>query len=415
MSTRSTPVAVQTAVPVPTPAPSKTPLASSGGSSDAASSSDSIAQAKKAQNVKRSPSAIDVDRSASPGRIKTIRNSFRVLKNLTPKQMDDFMNSYIIYGLDWENEAQMVATLGPDYQSAVHDCLVSYYSVLNHLCALGEVEKMYIPPVMNIRAGILDNQLLYEESVARELGLKPGNKVLDLGCGRGRVAAHMSKYTGAHVTGLNLDADQLSSARAFAAKRNLPLEFVQQDFNVLPLPLASDSFDAFYQIQALSLCKNLPATFKEIYRVLKPGAKVSLLDWVSLPAYDQANPEHAELMRRIKPLIGAVGTPTVEKLHQALEDAGFRVLQSGNASIDADGLQAPLIERADGYFRRLQALVMALVKVHVLPAHFKTLMKRLTKDGEAFVKADRMRLITTSYHILAEKPLDEEKPKVFQS
>ncbi|KAF5388620.1 hypothetical protein D9757_004835 [Collybiopsis confluens] len=409
MATRSAPVPAQ-APALPPPAKVSASPASHG-SSDAASSSDSIAQVKQAQKVQSTPSSVEVDRSASPGRITTIRNSFRVLKNLTPKQMDDFMKSYIIYDLDWANEAQMIDTLGPDYQSAVHDCLVSYYSVLNHLCALGEVEKMYIPPVMSIRAGILDNQLLYEESVARELGLKFGDKVLDLGCGRGRVAAHMSKYTGARVTGLNIDADQLSSARAFAAKRNLPLEFIQQDFNALPLALESQSFDAFYQIQALSLCKDLPATFKEIHRVLKPGAKISLLDWVSLPAYDPANSEHAELMRRIKPLIGAVGTPTVDKLHQALEKAGFRVLQSGNASVDADGLQAPLIERADGYFRRLQALVMALVKIHVLPAHFKTLMKRLTKDGEAFVKADRMRLITTSYHILAEKPLDE-KPMV---
>ncbi|KAJ3865140.1 S-adenosyl-methionine-sterol-C-methyltransferase [Lentinula novae-zelandiae] len=401
MSTRSSPVAIQTAIPVPAPSKASA-TAPSRSSSDRTDSSDSIAETKQKTVKVKGTSSVDVDRSASTGRLKTMRNSYRVLKNLTPKQMDDFMNSYVIYGLDWENEAQMITTLGPDYPTAVHDCLVSYYSVLNHLCALGEVEKMYIPPVMNTHAGILDNQLLYEEFVAREIELKSGDHVLDLGCGRGRVAAHMSKYTGAHVTGLNLDADQLASARTFAAKRKLPLEFIQQDFNVLPLKLETESFDAFYQIQALSLCKDLPATFREIYRVLKPGAKLSLLDWVSLPAYDPGNSEHAELMRRIKPLIGAVGTPTAEKFHTALEEAGFHVLKSDNASID--GLQAPLIERADGYFRRLQSLVLALVKLRVLPPHFKTLMLRLTQDGQAFIQADRMRLITTSYHILAEKP-----------
>ncbi|KAF9078051.1 S-adenosyl-L-methionine-dependent methyltransferase [Rhodocollybia butyracea] len=393
MSARSSPMSVQPGVLV-----SAAPAIHSN-SSDSASSSDSISQAK---NAPKTIQPVDLDRSASPGRIKTIRNSYRVLKHLTPKQLQDFMNSYVIYGLDWENEAQMIATLGPDYSTVVHDCLISYYSVLNHLCALGEVEKMYIPPVMNTRASILDNQLLYEEFVAREIGLKSGDRVLDLGCGRGRVAAHMSKYTGARVTGLNIDADQLASARSFAAKRRLPLEFIQQDFNVLPLKLESSSFDAFYQIQALSLCKDLPATFREIYRVMKPGAKLSLLDWVSLPAYDPENSEHAELMRRVKPLIGAVGTPTVEKLHSALQDAGFHVVKSNNQSID--GLQAPLIERADGYFRRLQSLVLALVKLHILPPHFKPLMLRLTQDGQAFIQADRMRLITTSYHILAEKP-----------
>lgn len=317
--------------------------------------------------------------------------------------MDDFVKSYVIYGLDWEDEAKMIAELGPDYPTVVHNCLVSYYSVLNHLCALGEVEKMYIPPVMNTRVGILDNQLLYEEFVAREIELKAGDRVLDLGCGRGRIAAHMSKYADVHVTGLNIDADQLASARAFASKRKLPLEFIQQDFNILPLNLESESFDAFYQIHALSLCKDLPATFREIYRVLKPGAKFSSLDLVTLPGYDSGNPEHAEVMRRLKIIVGAVGTPTAEKFQAALEEAGFRVLKSHNASID--GLQTPLIRRAENYFRRLRSLVLMLVKLHILPQHFKTLLLRLTQDGEAFGQADRMGLTTASYHVLAEKPL----------
>lgn len=34
--------------------------------------------------------------------------------------------------------------------------------VLNHLCALGEVEKMYIPPAMDLKLGIFGNQLLWE-------------------------------------------------------------------------------------------------------------------------------------------------------------------------------------------------------------------------------------------------------------
>merc|ERR1719220_2182373 len=31
--------------------------------------------------------------------------------------------------------------------------------VINHLCALGQVEKMYIPPVMDQKLGIFDNQV----------------------------------------------------------------------------------------------------------------------------------------------------------------------------------------------------------------------------------------------------------------
>ncbi|KAL4936816.1 hypothetical protein BDV06DRAFT_85338 [Aspergillus oleicola] len=346
----------------------------------------------------------DLRNSASPKRWRTFWKSFRYLQNLTPKQVDDFMASYVIYNLDWSDEKAMVQTLGPDYQSKVGDCLQAYYGVLNHLCALGDVEKMYIPPFMSAKATVRENQLLYEESIAQDIGLKKGDKVLDLGCGRGRVAAHMAQYSGATVTGLNIDPNQVAQAKKFNASLGFDNNaFIEQDFNSLPLRFENDSFDAFYQIQALSLCKDLGALFREIYRVVKPGSRISLLDWVSLPGYDSSNAEHAELMRRVKPLIGAVGTPTPEILETALAEAGFTVLRSDNASVG--DLQAPLIDKVDLYFRSMRQVILGLVKTHVLPKHFKTLINRLCLDGQAFVKMDKMRLVTTSYRIIAQKPL----------
>lgn len=91
-----------------------------------------------------------LDKSASPKRWKSFWASFRYLANLTPKEVDDFMASYVIYNLDWSNEQQMQGVLGPDYQEKVGDCLKSYYGVLNHLCALGDVEKMVSEPVPNL-------------------------------------------------------------------------------------------------------------------------------------------------------------------------------------------------------------------------------------------------------------------------
>lgn len=74
-----------------------------------------------------------VDRSASTKRRKTFWKSFKYLRDLTPQQVNDFMASYVIYNLDWNNEAEMVQALGLDYQQKVGDCLRSYYGVINHL------------------------------------------------------------------------------------------------------------------------------------------------------------------------------------------------------------------------------------------------------------------------------------------
>lgn len=342
-------------------------------------------------------------------RVETALRSFRILKGLTQAQVDSFMSSYVIYDLDWADEKAMIETLGPDYQHKVGQCLADYYSVMNHLCAIGEVEKMYIPPVMDLDGGIITNQVLYEESVAEELRLPPNARVLDLGCGRGRVAAHMTKMSGARVTGLNIDADQIASAIAFNKQRKFSNSFIRADFNDLPLPLPDAEFDGFYQIQAFSLVKDIPKLCAELYRVLKPGARLSLLEWASLDAYDPEEPHHQKLMRAIKPMIGAVGTPTPQSMIVALESAGFRLVRHNNASID--GLQAPLIEKADGYFRTTRMAILGLVRIGLLPVHFRTLFNRLTQDCDAFVEADRARLITTSYHWVAEKPRDGLRTK----
>ncbi|KAK0257931.1 hypothetical protein B0A54_06992 [Friedmanniomyces endolithicus] len=346
--------------------------------------------------------------SRQPGiyeRMSTAFRSFRVLKDLTPEQVDSFMKSYVIYDLDWANEKQMIEVLGPDYQKKVGQCLSDYYAVLNHLCAIGELEKMYVPPILDASASVITNQILYEELVASELQLPPNAKVLDIGCGRGRVAAHMTEMTDAHVTGLNIDTDQLASAVEYNKLVNFSNTFVHQDMNELPLPFANEHFDGFYQIQAFSLCKDLPKLCDELFRVLKPGARLSLLDWASLEAYNPEDPHHQELMRCVKPIIGAVGTPTPESMIAALEGAGFRMVRHYVGGID--GLQAPFLERLKSYFYTARWAMQGLTTVGLLPMHFRTLFNRMTQDSDAFIEADQTRLITTCYHWVAEKPGEE--------
>ena len=174
------------------------------------------------------------------------------------------------------------------------------------------------------------------------------------------------------------------------------------DLNDLPFPFTDRSFDAVYHIQAFSYARDLEKLFRDIYRMLKPGARFACLDWVTLPNYDPGNPHHMELMRRIKPLIGAIGSPTVEQYLAPVRAAGLEILVSKNASIG--GLQAPLIETAERFYRRAGTLIRLSVKCRFLPRHFKALFDRLTKDGEALIEADRAGLATTSYYIVARKP-----------
>lgn len=68
--------------------------------------------------------------------------------------------------------------------------------------------------------------------IARKLLLKPGMRVLDIGCGWGSLAFHLATHHDVHVTGITLSNEQLRVARAEAASRNLSAktEFLLADY-----------------------------------------------------------------------------------------------------------------------------------------------------------------------------------------
>mmetsp|Transcript_10659 Transcript_10659/g.23880 ORF Transcript_10659/g.23880 Transcript_10659/m.23880 type:complete len:362 (-) Transcript_10659:353-1438(-) len=327
-------------------------------------------------------------------RIGTSMTALRALYTLPPEHVEAFLRSYDLFELESvtgkNNEAQNT---------------VNYYQVVNHLCAVGEVEKMYIPPVMDSTAGVFGNQMLWEErGMADKIDIKPNASVLDMGCGRGRIAHHVATYTGARVTGLNIDPGQIKMAEDYARTTEMlgkQLNFVQGNYND-PFPFKDESFDAIYQVQVLTYAIDLVKVFREWYRVLKPGAKVSSLDWVQLEAYNEKDPHHKEILRKVKALIGAVWTPKPQEFVDAFEKAGFKVLFSGEAS--EGGHQGPLIGKAKVFFEPLHYVIALMVKMYLIPAHFETLFERLTRDGAAFVEGDELGLFTTSWQIIAQKP-----------
>jgi len=327
-------------------------------------------------------------------RASTSATALYALVTLPQEHVDSFLKSYELFdkeAVDSSGDAENI---------------VNYYQVINHLCAIGDVEKMYIPPVMNLDNGIYANQMEWEErGMADKLDVGPGKKVLDVGCGRGRIAHHVAKYTGAEVTGLNIDPTQLRMARAHAEAEGMlgkTLNFVRGNYND-PLPFANETFDALYHVQALTYAQDLKALLAEMHRVLKPGAKISFLDWFKLDKYDAGDKHHQKLLREVKAVIGAVHTPSAEEYDAALRETGFEVIFSGEASIDG-GHQWPLIERADVFFTTFKSVVDTLTALHIVPSHLKILLERLSEGGQSFVEADKLQLFTTSWQIIARKP-----------
>ena len=70
------------------------------------------------------------------------------------------------------------------------------------------------------------------EHIAAKLDLRPGHRVLDIGCGWGSLAIHLAEYHGVSVTGVTLSTEQLRVARESARSRGLNdrVKFLLQDY-----------------------------------------------------------------------------------------------------------------------------------------------------------------------------------------
>jgi arsenite methyltransferase len=158
--------------------------------------------------------------------------------------------------------------------------------------------------------------------------LRPGETVVDLGCGGGLdvfLAAAKVGPSGKAI-GIDMTSEMLALARANAERAgSTNVEFHQATID--KLPLADASVDCVISNCVINLATDKPAVFREIARVLKPGGRLAVSDLAlkkSLPP-DVAN----DLMAYVGCIAGAI---PIDDYKAGLTAAGFahvQIIESG--------------------------------------------------------------------------------------
>jgi SAM-dependent methyltransferase len=109
--------------------------------------------------------------------------------------------------------------------------------------------------------------------------IRPGEAVLDLGCGAGFDAFVAAQLVGpaGRVVGIDLSPEMLAMAEAGLREAKSPqIEFQVAQVEVLPFPDAS--FDVALSNGVLNLIPDKAAALREIFRVLRPGGRLQACD-----------------------------------------------------------------------------------------------------------------------------------------
>lgn len=151
------------------------------------------------------------------------------------------------------------------------------------------------------------------------LELKPGEKILDLGCGRGRETLDAARIVGpsGFAWGLDLTPKMLEIAGEAAGREGLEnVKFLLGLMENIPLP--RNRLDAVMSNCAINHVQDKAAVYREVYRVLKPGGRFVVSDIMTdepLPQSIKNDPE------AVADCFG--GAITVQEYEEALRTAGF--------------------------------------------------------------------------------------------
>jgi ubiquinone/menaquinone biosynthesis C-methylase UbiE len=116
------------------------------------------------------------------------------------------------------------------------------------------------------------------EELAEDLGFTPAMHVVEIGSGIGGPARHLAHALGCTVTGVDLTPEFVEVADMLTRRCHLAgrVSFLQA--NALAMPFGAGRFDGAVMLHVGMNIADKPALFKEVRRVLKPGARFGVYD-----------------------------------------------------------------------------------------------------------------------------------------
>lgn len=178
------------------------------------------------------------------------------------------------------------------------------------------------------------------KKVTDTLGLRSGEHVLDAGCGPGETAVYLAKEHGVRVTGVTVSEFEVARAKQRAQDAGVGdlAGFALDDF--MGLSSEDGQFDAVLALESLQNAPDLDQVLAELFRVLRPGGRLSFSD------FSLENGSPAERVERFMDTLKLTRLPTLAEWLDHVRGAGFQIEEYTQCGPRVFGRKANYLEAA---------------------------------------------------------------------
>ena len=288
-----------------------------------------------------------------------------------------------------------------------------YYDLVTDFYEFGWGQSFHFAPRRqgeSFKASLLRHQ----HFLADRLSLKSGMEVLDVGCGVGGPMGNLARYCGASFVGINSNAYQIERAKVHTRDVQSLCRFIHGDY--MQIPEGGDRYDAAFAIESMPHAPDKTAAFREIFRVLCPGACFAGYEWCLTEEFDPANAEHLRIKEDIESGDALPDIAFASEICTALRTAGFELLESRDVASESDP-EMPWYRALQGRDLSLKSIPRTPVgrtltnsvlrvgeKLRVFPEGASAVSTLLNIAADALVEGGESGIFTPMLFFLAHKP-----------